>query len=176
MKTVGLDCATCTGMALVGDEEDRGKTVQVPNERGYLRLQLIANEVAETLQIWQPAFVAIEGYAYVRNVGAFVKLVEVGTMVRSVLYTLGIPWVEVPPTVLKKWTTGKGNATKDMMALSVKQRWAYQSHSHDIVDAYALAQMAQLGWDAIRNVQGVTIGWASLGTMLDPPRSGKELM
>ena len=67
MKTVGLDCATCTGMALVGDDEDRGKTVQVPNERGYLRLQLIANDVAQTLQVWQPEFVAIEGYAYCRE-------------------------------------------------------------------------------------------------------------
>ena len=159
MKTVGLDCATCTGMALVGDDEDRGKTVQVPNERGYLRLQLIANDVAQTLQVWQPEFVAIEGYAYCRNIGAFVKLVEVGTMVRGVLYSLSIPWVEVPPTVLKKWATGKGNATKDQMALSVKQRWAYQSHSHDIVDAFALAQMAQLGWAEILDIKGVVVGW-----------------
>jgi Holliday junction resolvasome RuvABC endonuclease subunit len=48
-------------------------------------------------------------------------------------------------------TTGKGNATKDQMALSVKQRWAYASPSHDIVDAFALAQMAQLGWVGVGN-------------------------
>ena len=73
-------------MALVGDDEDRGKTIESPNERGYLRLQLIANDVAQTLQVWQPEFVAIEGYAYCRNIGAFVTLVEVGTMIRGVLY------------------------------------------------------------------------------------------
>ena len=169
MRTVGLDCATCTGMALVGDEEDRGKTIEIPSERGYLRLQLIANQVAETLQIWKPELAAVEGYAYVRNLGSFVKLVEVGTMIRGVLYTLNIPWVEVPPTVLKKWTTGKGNATKDQMALAVKQRWAYQSPSDDIVDAYALAQMVQMGLLAATiKVKGVTVGFH--------PRSGKELM
>lgn len=161
-------------MALVGDEEDRGKTVQVPDERGYLRLQVIAEDVARTLQIWKPELVAIEGYAYVRNIRSFATLVEVGTVIRGVLYSLNFPWVEVPPTVLKKWTTGKGNATKDQMAAAVKARWAYHSPSHDIVDAFALAQMAQLGWGAVQNITGVSVGWASLGTVLDPPRSGKE--
>lgn len=159
MRTVGLDVATCTGMALVGEGQDRGKTVEVPRERGYLRLQMIANDVAHTLHVWKPKFVAIERYAYVRNIGAFITLVEVGTMIRSVCYTLNLPWVEVPPTVLKKWTTGKGNAKKEQMAAAVTERWHYKSHSHDIVDAFALAQMAQLGWDEVLKVTGVEIGW-----------------
>lgn len=171
MRTVGIDISTCTGLAMVGESEDRGKTVEVPRERGHLRLQLIANDVAQTLQVWQPAFVAVEGYAYVRNVSAFVTLVEVGTMIRHVLYQLSLPWVEVPPTVLKKWVTGEGNASKDQMALSVKQRWAYTSHSHDIIDAYALAQMAQTGWDAIQTLKGVRIGWTNVVTVGNLPRS-----
>lgn len=160
MLTAGIDISTCTGMALVGDEEPRGKTVQVPEQRGFLRLQLIANDVAQTLHIWEPTFVAVEGYAYVRNISAFVTLVEIGTAIRITLRQMHIPWVEVPPTVLKKWTTGKGNATKDQMALSVRDRWDYRSPSHDIVDAFALAQMAQLGWEGVRTVKGVTVGWA----------------
>jgi crossover junction endodeoxyribonuclease RuvC len=155
MKTLGLDIATCTGMALVGDDEDRGKTIQVPRERGFLRLQLIANDIAQTLQVWDPEFAAVEGYAYVRNVSAFVTLVEVGTVIRMTLRKCGVPWVEVPPPVLKLWTTGKGNATKELMAQAVKARWGYQSPSHDIVDAYALAQMAQLGPEEVLKVKGV---------------------
>lgn len=146
-------------MAMVGEEEDRGKTVQVPNERGHLRLQLIANEVAHTLEVWDPAFVAVEGYAYCRNVNSFVTLVEVGTVIRQTLYRTQVSWVEVPPTVLKKWTVGKGNASKDEMAWAVRQRWQYHSHSHDIVDAFALAQMAQLGWHEVLAIKGVQIGW-----------------
>jgi len=159
LKTVGLDCATCTGMALVGDGEDRGKTIHVPKARGYPRLQLIANEISETLLIWEPLFVAIEDYAYVRNISAFVTLVEVGTVARMTMKELGIPWVDVPPAVLKRWTTGKGNAKKEQMAVSVKERWQFASHSHDIVDAIALAQMAQLGWLGILEIKGVSVGW-----------------
>jgi Holliday junction resolvasome RuvABC endonuclease subunit len=67
--------------------------------------------------------------------------------------------VEVPPTVLKKWTTGHGNAKKEQMAIAVKERWQFASHSHDIVDAIALAQMAQLGWEDVLKIKGVTVGW-----------------
>ena len=159
MPTVGLDCATCTGMALVGENEDRGKTIEIPKGRGFLRLQLIAKQVAETLHVWEPEFAAVEGYAYVRNVGSFRTLVEVGTVVRMTLHELSLPWVEVPPTVLKKWTTGKGNADKADMAFAVNARWGYHSPSHDIVDAFALAQMAQLGWAEVLEIKGVTVGW-----------------
>lgn len=159
MKTGGLDIATCTGMAMVGEEEDRGKTIEVPKLRGFLRLQSIASEVSETLSVWQPEFMVVENYAYVRNIKAFVTLVEVGTAIRIALRQMSMPWVDVPPTSLKKWTTGKGNASKEEMATSVKQRWGFSSHSHDIVDAVALAQMGQLGWEAVLQVPGVTVGW-----------------
>lgn len=154
MRTCGIDAASCTGMALIGEDEDRGKTIRVQDVTGYSRLHLIAEEISRTLLIWTPELVAIEGYAYCRNIASFVLLVEIGTTIRQVLHRLHIPWVEVPPSVLKKWTTGKGNATKDQMALAVKQRWGYTSVSHDIVDAFALAQMAQLG-AALKSIKGV---------------------
>ena len=148
-------------MALVGDEEDRGKTVQAVHVRGFQRLQLIANDVAQTLQVWKPAFVAVEGYAYCRNIGTFITLVEIGTAIKITLRQMDLAWVEVPPTVLKHWTTGIGNASKQEMAASVSKRWAYRSPSPDIVDAFALAQMAQLGWDEILTIKGVRVGWAN---------------
>lgn len=166
MRTAGVDGATCTGLALVDEDESRGKTIQVPKERGFLRLQLIANDVANTLEVWQPSFVAVESYAYVRNVSSFVTLVEIGTAIRMALHRLDLSWVEVPPTVLKKWTVGLGNASKDEMALAVRQRWGFSSHSHDIVDAVALAHMAQLGWEGIQKITGVSIGWTS--PLFDP--------
>lgn len=173
MRSCGIDPATCTGIALVGDWEDRGKTIHLSKERGYSRLHLIAEEVNRTLEVWVPEVAAIEHYAWVRNISSFITLVEVGVVIRSVLHRRRIPWVEVPPTVLKKWTTGKGNATKDQMAAAVKDRWAYHSASHDIVDAFALAQMAQLGWADTLTIPGVAVGWASQTTD-HPPRSGKE--
>jgi crossover junction endodeoxyribonuclease RuvC len=170
MITAGIDPSTCTGMALVGEEEDRGKTIELPKERGFLRLQLIATNVAETLHTWNPAFVAMEDYAYVKNIQSFVTLVEVGTVIRMTLHQMGLPWVEVPPTVLKKWVTGRGHAKKEDMAQFVKHRWGFQSVSHDIVDAFALAQMAQLGWEEIQGVKGVTVGWSNPLAFSPPSR------
>lgn len=164
MTTVGLDIATCTGMARVNEDgEIIGKTASLPKERrSYRKLQLIARDVARTLGVWHPDFVVIEGYAFTRNVHSFVVSVEFGTLIRIALLEAGIPWCEVPPTTLKKWTTGKGNAKKDQMAVSVKARWGYESPSHDVVDAVALAQMAQLGIDGVLALPGAFLGPSEL--------------
>lgn len=158
MRTCGIDIATCTGMALVGEDEDRGKTIHLPDQRGFLRLQLIAKQVEETLRVWDPDLVLVEGYAYCKNISAFVVLVELGTVIRQVLYNRQVDWVTVPPSTLKQWTTGKGNASKEMMAVSVKQRWHYTSNSHDIIDAFALAQMGQSGVEQALKIKGVEKG------------------
>lgn len=158
MRTCGLDIATCTGMALVGEGEDRGKTVHLPKQHGFLRLQLVAKQVEDTLAVWNPDLVVVEGYAYCKNISAFVVLVEVGTVIRSVLYKARLPWVDVPPTVLKKWTTGRGNAKKEQMAVSVSERWKFESKSHDIIDAFALAQMGQMGMEELLKIKGVSDG------------------
>lgn len=153
--SVGLDIASCTGMALVGEGEDRGKTIQIPKERGFLRLQLVAADVERTLVVWEPTVVVVENYAYCQNIRSFITLVELGTVIRSVLFRLRLPWYEVPPTTLKKWVTGKGNAPKDDMAKFVTKRWGFTSPSDDIVDAYALAQLGQLPSVEIMAIPGV---------------------
>lgn len=167
MKTAGLDIATCTGMALVGEGEDRGKTVYLPKQRGFERLQLIANAVQQTLVVWQPELMVVEDYAFCKNVEAFIKLVECGTVIRSVLYELKIPWVDVKPTSLKKWTIEKRKpnkelgetwASKSLMARAANERWGYSSHSADIVDAFCLAQMGQLGMESLKKIEGVRVG------------------
>lgn len=158
MRTVGLDVSTCTGIALVGDGEDRGKTISLPHLRGWQRLQLLAEAVSQVLQVWESDLIVVEGYAYVRNVSSFITLVEVGTVIRSAMYQADMDWVEVPPTVLKKFATGKGNAKKEDMLAAVTSRWGFKSYSHDIVDAYALAQMGQLGRATLLAIPGVISG------------------
>lgn len=158
MRTCGLDIASCTGIALVGEGEDRGKTLEIPKTKGFARLQLIAQNARQTLSQWGPDLVVVEHYAYCRNIDSFITIVEIGTTIKSVLWQLGLDWYEVPPTSLKKWTTGKGNADKAAMAKSVKERWAYVSDSHDVIDAFALAQMGQMGRDELLKVPGVFSG------------------
>lgn len=158
MRSCGLDIASCTGLALVGEGEDRGKTIQIPNQKGFQKLQLIATEVGRVVSVWKPDLVVIERYAFCRNVDSLIRLVEIGTLIRSMLYEQKVPWVEVPPTVLKKETTGRGNADKTAMSEAVLARWGFKSSSHDIVDAYALAQMGQKGLENLLKIKGVFAG------------------
>lgn len=147
-----------------GEDGYRCKSVEVKNHRGYTRLQLIACEVERTLQIWKPELAMVEAYALPlhNNINAFVTQVECGTVIKRVLYLLNIPWVEVKPTTLKRWTVGKqqkgkGHASKDVMRDAVAERWGVSFQNHDIVDAFALAQMGQLAMDVLQAIPGVTI-------------------
>jgi crossover junction endodeoxyribonuclease RuvC len=109
------------------------------------------------LGLWKPDLAVVEGFAY-HNHNTLATLVECGTIFRRSLFKAGIPWMEVSPTTLKKWTTGNGAASKDLMAGRVYERWSYRSPSNDIVDAYALAQMGQLGLEKLASITGVNHG------------------
>ena len=55
--------------------------------------------------------------------------------------------VVVPPTVLKKYVTGKGNANKELMMESVIRKWFSASvpffGAQDLYEAYALAEFGR---------------------------------
>lgn len=145
-RFLGLDCSTKTG-AVVLDEDGNvltSKLLDFRQERGFYRLQLIAKSVRSIVLDYEPTVALIEGYAF-GNHNTLVPLVEIGTIVRLELWGSKVPWQEVSPTSLKKWTTGKGNAKKPDMAIAVKNRWDFTSSSDDVIDAYALAQYGRLG-------------------------------
>ena len=57
------------------------------------------------------------------------------------LHTLGIPVVEVSPSTLKKFATGKGNATKPDMRMALYQRAGLDCRDDNQVDAWWLRQV-----------------------------------
>ena len=57
------------------------------------------------------------------------------------LHTLGIPVVEVTPSTLKKFATGKGNATKPDMRMALYQRAGLDCRDDNQVDAWWLRQL-----------------------------------
>lgn len=141
MKVLGIDPSTKSGVVCLNGDGTLldAKHLKFTEERGFYRLQLIAQSVKNVLSDCLPDVVYIEGYAY-NNKHTLVCAVEVGTMIRAELYRAKVPWVEVAPKALKIWTTGNGNAKKEQMAESVQARWGFTSKSDDVVDAYALAQ------------------------------------
>jgi crossover junction endodeoxyribonuclease RuvC len=141
----GIDPSTSTGMVMLdmaNPARHWAKNIEFKKARGFPRLKLIEQEVRATLTEWQPDVVYIEGYGF-KNQYTLVCLVEIGSRIREALHDLDHHWVEVAPTQLKKWITGSGNADKKKMAVSVQERWQFNSKSDDVIDAFALAQFGR---------------------------------
>lgn len=86
---------------------------------------------------------AIEGYAHGSRFNRE-KLGELGGLIKTVWFEFsgGAPLV-VPPTVLKKYVTGKGTAKKDAMVLAVNDKWQAGIKNDNLADAYALAHYSR---------------------------------
>lgn len=147
---VGLDPSTFTGLvALQNGQVVLQKTLNVPDVKGYDRahtLGFMLKGHLTALQTRGPVTVFMEGFAY-GNRFSLVHMVEVSTLLKNAMLSLGIEWYTVQPSALKKWTTKKGNADKAEMAAAVLSRWGFTPEkvkgvkTDDVVDAYALARM-----------------------------------
>jgi Holliday junction resolvasome RuvABC endonuclease subunit len=111
VKVGGLDLSVArTGVALPG----RTFTI-VGKGQGAERLAGIRRALRLELHPAYLDLVVIEGYGFGPNQLASYRLAELGGIVRLLLWDLGVPFIEVPPTSLKLWATGRGNASKDAM-------------------------------------------------------------
>jgi len=107
-------------------------------KRGHERLQIILDEVEERCALTDPV-VFIEGFSYGSRGSSVYEIAGLGYLVRHYLYAAGIPFAIVPPTVLKKYATGKGNAGKPDMLDAAIRRFGYQGTTDDnAVDAFLL--------------------------------------
>ena len=114
-----------------------------PTLRGRIeRFAGIANRAWELLAEHQPELVFIEGYSFASQHGGE-KLGELGGILRLRLL-VEAPMFEVPPAMLKKWATGKGNANKATVVSAVSQRHGMLLSNDDEADALALAHLAMM--------------------------------
>lgn len=96
--------------------------------------------IAET-GLRDQVLVAIEGYAMNAKWGREMAG-ELGGHLRILLWQAGIPYIIVPPSLVKKYVTGKGVAPKDVMMMTVFKRWGYESPCNNSCDAYVLSRIA----------------------------------
>jgi crossover junction endodeoxyribonuclease RuvC len=145
MKFVGLDLSlTASGIALVDTTppERHVDVIKMPARyRGADRLHRILVDIARRVSKWAPDLVLIEGYAFGRHNRAH-QLGELGGVVRLWLYEKRIPYLEIPPSKLKGYAAGRGNASKDEVFGETIRRLGYQGHDNNEADALWLATMA----------------------------------
>jgi len=163
MNIVAID-PSLTGTAIAsGCEADEiqvwrfsSKKIGDSLEDRFARYSLLVDRIVARIVVCKPQVILLEGYSY-GSTNAHQPIYEFGACLRlrlletSKLFT---DLIEVPPTSLKKFVTGKGNAGKEQMAAFAAKRWGVAFHSNDETDAYSLCMMGMVAF-------GVVVGTAA---------------
>ncbi|GEP38858.1 hypothetical protein NPS01_25210 [Nocardioides psychrotolerans] len=151
MKIIGLDLSlTSTGVAVIETGDGRESwTVQRVKSNGKKdatladrtdRLRRLAVKIL--VPVNGADLVVIEGPAYHQSNPGMHDRSGLWWLVTERLHAYGWPTVEVPPSVLKKYATGKGNASKDQVLAAVVRRYPdVEVGGNDEADALVLAAM-----------------------------------
>ena len=137
MDIVGLDLSlSSTGVAT-----PKGTFSLVPKKIvGEERLWWLRENIANS--IWdlerKADVVVLEGYSYSSKFHRGEAIAELGGVVKMWLHDNRMPFVVVPPAVLKVYATGKGNATKDEVLVQGVKRSGIEFGSSDAADAWWL--------------------------------------
>ncbi len=141
MKIIAIDPSlVATGVCFSTGET---AVIKTKGKTGVERLGYLQDEVLDCLPTHLGVtLVVIEGYSYGSKGRALFQIGELGGVIRLGLHRLGVPWVEVPPTCLKKYATGKGNATKDEVIQQAVVRSGHTFQDNNAADAWWLWLMA----------------------------------
>lgn len=140
MRVMGIDPSTKTGVAVV----DSGKKVVFTTEvefkkmTGFERVSSLAGRMIELKEEYKPDLIVIEDM-FVGHASSAITIIQIGSILRYFLWQEGVPYLDVGPTVLKKFVSGKGNSKKEEMMMHVLKKWNFTSPTNNIADAVGLA-------------------------------------
>jgi Holliday junction resolvasome RuvABC endonuclease subunit len=103
-------------------------------------LESIFEAVEDILPPRGPRICSIEGPSYA-STGQVVQLGEWGGQIRLTAWRRDWTLIVVPPSTLKKFVTGNGNAEKGLVMVEVFDRWKYKATDNDNADAYGLCRV-----------------------------------
>jgi crossover junction endodeoxyribonuclease RuvC len=168
MNLAGFDLSlTSSGVSIAGIT----RTVS-SKHKGVERLSDLRQQFTQICQESQVECAVIEGYSFASRNSQAHSIGELGGVVRLVLFDLGIPFVEVPPTSRAKFATGRGNASKGevISAISAKTGLVFAgAGGNDECDAWVLEQMAltkmgcsQYSWTKEQLASLDKVDWSAL--------------
>lgn len=138
VAVLALDLSlTATGWA----KSDGSSGVITPPMRGYERLAYILDRVL--IFAGKEDLVVVEGFAFGAKGDAMLQLAGLGTLVRFTLWEAKYTLVEIPPSNLKMFATGSGNAKKDDVLGAAIRTLSYARNDHNEADALWLLEMAK---------------------------------
>lgn len=143
--SVGIDLSfTSTGLVVINDDGTEKAfrfKAGTPDEPFSVRVNKLWEGMTSALPKSKDTLIVMEGAAYAAQFKAF-QCGELAGAIKMRLADSAYKVDLIAPTVLKKFATGKGNATKDVVAKHVEAKWGFTNRCHDIVDAYVLAMYA----------------------------------
>lgn len=114
------------------------ETISIKKLKGMERVEFIISRIKTLIFEHNIKEVIIEGYSFGSRGRALFQLGELGGVIRYELFKLGIEIKEIPPTSLKKFITGKGNAKKEEVLEGVNKKTNLNLKDHNQADAVAL--------------------------------------
>lgn len=151
MRIVGLDLSlTSTGMS----DGVSCEVVQTSVGTGPIEFRL--DHIVRSVCVYSAMadLAVIEGPAFSRVGPGHEELAALRYMIRVGLWRRHVPFAMVPPSTLKRYVTGHGNATKQLMVATLDARHRrnlsrvkVKDGRYDMADAFGLAAM---GYDAQR--------------------------
>lgn len=145
MRILGLDPSSKTGYVILDEDGNlvkAGVFHYKPAKDRFARYEKYEHKLIELLDDYEIDLVIIEGFSFAGKFNNSFQY-ELGTVYRMALYKHETMFVEVPPTTLKKFITGKGNSKKDMIMLAVYKYWDFDPTDDNEADAYGLAQFGR---------------------------------
>lgn len=109
---------------------------------GVKRLAEIRDVTADILSTYGVSAVCIEGYSFGSRATQAHSTGEAGGVIRLALYDAKVPFVDIPPTSLKKFLSGKGTTPKTGMPLALFKQYGVEYANEDETDAAGLVIMA----------------------------------
>jgi crossover junction endodeoxyribonuclease RuvC len=152
MRYVGIDPSTKTGLVIIDKNNEIINVQEVfsTSKEDPERFVDIASQILEELH--PNDIITIEGFSYGSKGKGVSTQYGVGWVIRTFLYERGYDYIEIPPTSVKKFATGKGNSAKNLVMKEVYKKWGFENDSDNIVDAYVLAQIVK----ALHGEEGLT--------------------
>lgn len=145
MISLGIDFSTHTGITLLsfpGDGSHRvleAKEVTAPKTlKGMNRADYIACELVLLIEKYQPTIICLEDYAP-KYMGSAIVNIEITAVSKYMIHQLGLGYWKVSVGTLKKFVTGKGNSTKDVIMKDIFKKWGFDTDNNNIADSFGLA-------------------------------------
>lgn len=138
-RIIAIDPSLTSTAVAHGTEKLPLLTMWRPKAKGAERLNEFYDLVDEHMPYdTRDVAVYIEGYSFSSRHSQAHALGELGGVLRLAYHRLSVPVTEVPPSTLKKFATGKGNASKAAMVSAVASRTGLEFDTDDAADALAL--------------------------------------